>query len=145
LVENHHRSAILRLSIAPAPRLDANIQRAAESAARRVLESLKYVGVLALEFFEHQGELLVNEMAPRVHNSGHWTIEGAATSQFETHLRAVLGPPLGSTGPAGHRAMLNLIGYLPEPSDVPAVPVTHLHLYVKSPRPGRALGPVTPR
>ena len=145
LVENHHRSGILRLSLAPAPRLDPPIQRAAERAAHRVLESLKYVGVLALEFFEHQGELLVNEMAPRVHNSGHWTIEGAVTSQFENHLRAVLGLPLGSTGPAGHCAMLNLIGDLPESAEVLAVPDTHLHLYGKSPRPGRKLGHVTLR
>src|SRR3977135_1167476 len=77
LVENHHRNGILRLSLAPAPRLDPEIQRAAERAAQRVLESLKYVGVLAIEFFEHQGELLANEMAPRVHNSRHWTIERA--------------------------------------------------------------------
>ncbi len=145
LVENHHRSGILRLSLAPAPRLDPEIQRAAERAAHRVLESLKYVGVLALEFFEYQGELLVNEMAPRVHNSGHWTIEGAVTSQFENHLRAVLGLPLGSTGPAGHCAMLNLIGDLPDSSEVLAVPDAHLHLYGKSPRPGRKLGHVTLR
>jgi 5-(carboxyamino)imidazole ribonucleotide synthase len=145
LVENHHRSGILRLSLAPAPRLEPSIQRAAENAARRVLESLKYVGVLAIEFFEHQGELLANEMAPRVHNSGHWTIEGAVTSQFENHLRAVLGLPLGSTGPAGHCAMLNLIGDLPESSEVLAVPDAHLHLYGKSPRPGRKLGHVTLR
>ncbi len=145
LVENHHRSGILRLSLAPAPRLDAAIQRAAENAARRVLESLKYVGVLAIEFFEDQGELLANEMAPRVHNSGHWTIEGAVTSQFENHLRAVLGLPLGSTGPAGHCAMLNLIGELPESSEVLAVPDAHLHLYGKSPRTRRKLGHVTLR
>jgi len=145
LVENHHRSGILRLSLAPAPRLDAQIQRAAERAAHRILESLEYVGVLAIEFFEHQGELLANEMAPRVHNSGHWTIEGAVTSQFENHLRAVLGLPLGSTGPAGHCAMLNLIGDLPESSEVLAVPDAHLHLYGKSPRPGRKLGHVTLR
>ena len=145
LVENHHRSGILRLSLAPAPRLDPEIQRAAERAAHRLLESLKYVGVLAIEFFEHQGELLANEMAPRVHNSGHWTIEGAVTSQFENHLRAVLGMPLGSTGPAGYCAMLNLIGDLPESSEVLAVPDTHLHLYGKSPRPGRKLGHVTLR
>src|SRR6266446_713030 len=145
LVENHHRSGILRLSLAPAPRLDAEIQRAAERAAHRILESLKYVGVLAIEFFEHQGELLANEMAPRVHNSGHWTIEGAVTSQFENHLRAVLGLPLGSTGPAGHCAMLNLIGDLPESAEVLAVPDAHLHLYGKSPRPGRQLGHVTLR
>jgi 5-(carboxyamino)imidazole ribonucleotide synthase len=145
LVENHHRSGILRLSLAPAPRLEPPSQRAAENAARRVLESLKYVGVLAIEFFEHQGELLANEMAPRVHNSGHWTIEGAVTSQFENHLRAVLGLPLGSTGPAGHCAMLNLIGDLPESAEVLAVPDAHLHLYGKSPRPGRKLGHVTLR
>jgi 5-(carboxyamino)imidazole ribonucleotide synthase len=145
LVENHHRSGILRLSLAPAPRLEPPIQRAAENAARRILDSLKYVGVLAIEFFEHQGELLANEMAPRVHNSGHWTIEGAVTSQFENHLRAVLGLPLGSTGPAGHCAMLNLIGDLPDSSEVLAVADAHLHLYGKSPRPGRKLGHVTLR
>jgi 5-(carboxyamino)imidazole ribonucleotide synthase len=145
LVENHHRSGILRLSLAPAPRLETPIQRAAERAAHRILASLKYVGVLAIEFFEHQGELLANEMAPRVHNSGHWTIEGAVTSQFENHLRAVLGLPLGSTGPAGHCAMLNLIGDLPESAEVLAVPDAHLHLYGKSPRPGRKLGHLTLR
>jgi 5-(carboxyamino)imidazole ribonucleotide synthase len=145
LVENHHRSGILRLSLAPAPRLEPDIQRAAERAAHRVLESLKYAGVLAIEFFEHQGELLANEMAPRVHNSGHWTIEGAVTSQFENHLRAVLGLPLGSTGPAGHCAMLNLIGDLPDSAEVLAVPDAHLHLYGKSPRPGRKLGHITLR
>jgi len=145
LVENHHRNGILRLSLAPAPRLDVEIQRPAERAAHRILESLKYVGVLAIEFFEHQGELLANEMAPRVHNSGHWTIEGAVTSQFENHLRAVLGLPLGSTGPAGHCAMLNLIGDLPESAEVLAVPDAHLHLYGKSPRSGRKLGHVTLR
>jgi 5-(carboxyamino)imidazole ribonucleotide synthase len=145
LVENHHRSGILRLSLAPALRIEPGIQRTAERAAQRVLESLKYAGVLAIEFFEHQGELLANEMAPRVHNSGHWTIEGAVTSQFENHLRAVLGLPLGSTGPAGHCAMLNLIGELPESSEVLAVPDAHLHLYGKSPRPSRKLGHVTLR
>jgi 5-(carboxyamino)imidazole ribonucleotide synthase len=145
LVENHHREGILRLSLAPAPQLDAPIQRAAEDAARRLLESLKYVGVLAIEFFEHQGRLLANEMAPRVHNSGHWTIEGAITSQFENHLRAVLGLPLGSTAATGYSALVNLIGDLPEPAEVLAVPDAHLHLYGKSPRPGRKLGHVTLR
>jgi 5-(carboxyamino)imidazole ribonucleotide synthase len=145
LVENHHRGGILRLSLAPAPRIEPDIQRTAERAAQRVLESLKYSGVLAIEFFEHQGDLLANEMAPRVHNSGHWTIEGAVTSQFENHLRAVLGLPLGSTGPAGHCAMLNLIGELPDSGEVLAVPDAHLHLYGKSPRPGRKLGHVTLR
>lgn len=145
LVENHHRGGILRLSLAPAPSLDTPVQRAAEDVARRVFEMLQYVGVLAIEFFQHEGRLLANEMAPRVHNSGHWTIEGAVTSQFENHLRAVLGLPLGSTAAAGHCAMINLIGDLPEPADVLAVPDTHLHFYGKVPRPGRKLGHVTLR
>ena len=145
LVENHHRGGILRLSLAPAPGLEQTVQRAAEDIARRVLEALNYVGVLAIEFFEHEGRLLANEMAPRVHNSGHWTIEGAVTSQFENHLRAVLGLPLGSTSAAGHCAMLNLIGDLPEPPEVLAVPDAHLHFYGKAPRPGRKLGHVTLR
>jgi 5-(carboxyamino)imidazole ribonucleotide synthase len=144
LVENHHREGILRLSLAPAPHLAEKTRAAAENAARRVLEALDYVGVLAIELFEcHNGELLANEMAPRVHNSGHWTIEGAVTSQFENHLRAVCGYPLGSTAPRGHSAMLNLIGEVPDPADVLAIPDAHLHLYGKSPRPGRKLGHVT--
>lgn len=145
LVENHHRGGILRLSLAPAPALEGRVQRSAEQMALRVLESLQYVGVLAIEFFEHEGRLLANEMAPRVHNSGHWTIEGAITSQFENHLRAVLGLPLGSTAPAGHCAMINLIGELPESQDVLALPDAHLHLYGKAPRSGRKLGHVTLR
>jgi len=145
LVENHHRGGILRLSLAPAPRLEPPLQRAAEDAAGRVLDSLKYAGVLAIEFFESNGRLLANEMAPRVHNSGHWTIEAAITSQFENHLRAVLGLPLGSTAAAGYSAMLNLIGDLPEPSDVLAISDSHLHLYGKSARRGRKLGHVTLR
>jgi 5-(carboxyamino)imidazole ribonucleotide synthase len=145
LVENHHRGGILRLSLAPAPRLETPIQRAAENAARRVLEALKYAGVLAIEFFEHQGRLLANEMAPRVHNSGHWTIEGAITSQFENHLRAVLGLPLGSTSPLGYCAMVNLIGDLPDSAEVLAIPDAHIHFYGKSPRPFRKLGHITLR
>lgn len=145
LVENHHRDGILRLSLAPAPRLESPVQRAAEDAARRVLESLNYAGVLAIEFFECDGRLLANEMAPRVHNSGHWTLEGAVTSQFENHLRAVLGLPLGSPAPTGHSAMLNLIGDLPDSAEVLALPDAHLHLYGKSPRPGRKLGHLTLR
>jgi len=143
LVENHHRGGILRLSIAPAPNLNAKLQQAAESAARRLMEELNYAGVLAIEFFECNGELVANEMAPRVHNSGHWSIEGAATSQFENHLRAVLGVPLGSTATPGVSAMLNLIGEVPEPSEVLAIPDAHLHLYGKSLRPGRKVGHVT--
>ncbi|HLZ11093.1 MAG TPA: 5-(carboxyamino)imidazole ribonucleotide synthase [Candidatus Acidoferrum sp.] len=145
LVENHHRGGILRLSIAPAPNLSAKLQQAAELAARRVMEELNYVGVLAIEFFECNGELVANEMAPRVHNSGHWSIEGAATSQFENHLRAVMGLPLGSTATPGVSAMLNLIGEVPEAAEVLAIPDAHLHLYGKSLRPGRKVGHVTLR
>ena len=145
LVENHHREGILRLSLAPAPQLDRAVQQAAEDAARRVCDALQYVGVLAIEFFEHQGRLLANEMAPRVHNSGHWTIEGAITSQFENHLRAVVGLPLGSTSALGCSAMLNLIGDLPDSAEVLAVRDAHLHLYGKSARAGRKLGHVTLR
>jgi 5-(carboxyamino)imidazole ribonucleotide synthase len=145
LVENHHRSGILRLSLAPPPRADATLQKAAEEAARKVMEALQYVGVLAIEFFECDGRLLANEMAPRVHNSGHWTIEGAITSQFENHLRAVLGLPLGSTAAIGHSAMLNLIGEVPDSAEVLTVADAHIHLYGKSPRPGRKLGHVTVR
>jgi 5-(carboxyamino)imidazole ribonucleotide synthase len=143
LVENHHREGILRLSLAPAPLLDPKTQVAAEDAARRVLEALEYVGVLAIELFELDGQLLANEMAPRVHNSGHWSIEGAVTSQFENHLRAVCGFPLGATTPLGHSAMLNLIGEVPDPADVLSIADAHLHLYGKTPRPGRKLGHVT--
>jgi 5-(carboxyamino)imidazole ribonucleotide synthase len=145
LVENHHRDGILRLSLAPAPQLDRTVQHAAEDAARRVCDALQYVGVLAIEFFEHEGRLLANEMAPRVHNSGHWTIEGAITSQFENHLRAVVGLPLGSTSALGCSAMLNLIGDVPDPAEVLAVRDAHLHLYGKTARAGRKLGHVTLR
>ena len=145
LVENHHRQGILRLSLAPAPRLAADLQREAEGLAHRVLEALDYVGVLAIELFECDGRLLANEMAPRVHNSFHWTIEGAVSSQFESHLRAVAGLPLGDTTALGHSAMLNLIGELPEPEEVLRVPDAHLHLYGKALRPGRKVGHLTLR
>jgi len=145
LIENHHRGGILRLSLAPAPNLTASLQQEAEHAARKVLEALEYVGVLCIEFFEFGGRLLANEMAPRVHNSGHWTIEGAVTSQFENHLRAILGMPLGSTAAAGVSAMINLIGEIPESAEVLNVSNAHLHLYGKEPRAGRKLGHVTVR
>jgi 5-(carboxyamino)imidazole ribonucleotide synthase len=160
LVQNHHGEGILRLSLAPAPALTPKLQEEAEQIAAQALEALDYVGVLAIELFEVAGDagsgigacgssapnrLLVNEMAPRVHNSGHWTIEGAETSQFENHLRAVLGLPLGSTAPRGYAAMLNQIGELPDPSAVLKVPGAHLHIYGKEPRAGRKLGHVTLR
>ncbi len=143
LIENHHRGGILRLSLAPAPNLTASLQQEAEHAARKVLEELGYAGVLCIEFFEVGGRLLANEMAPRVHNSGHWTIEGAVTSQFENHLRAILGMPLGSTAAVGVSAMINLIGEIPESAEVLNVSNAHLHLYGKEPRMGRKLGHVT--
>jgi 5-(carboxyamino)imidazole ribonucleotide synthase len=145
LVENRHCQGILRQSLAPAPRLCQELQAQAEDYARRILEALGYVGVLAVEFFQHGGMLLANEMAPRVHNSGHWTIEGAETSQFENHLRAVLGLPLGSTAALGHCVMVNLIGAVPPVEQLLAVSGAHLHLYGKAPSPNRKLGHVTIR
>jgi 5-(carboxyamino)imidazole ribonucleotide synthase len=108
-----------------------------------LLESLDYVGVGCVELFEMDGTLLVNEIAPRVHNSGHWSIEGAETSQFENHVRAVLGWPLGSTAPRGVSAMVNCIGTMPHREAILAVPGAHLHDYGKEPRAGRKLGHVT--
>jgi len=148
LVENRHEGGILRVSRAPAPALSASLQERGEELASRLLEDLDHVGVLAVELFQvgggkGDGELLANEIAPRVHNSGHWTIEGAVTSQFENHLRAVLGWPLGATSPRGSSAMVNCIGLLPAPEAVLAVPGAHLHDYGKSPRRGRKLGHVT--
>ena len=145
LVENHHRGGILRLSLAPASDLDPALSKQAEALARHVLEELGYAGLLAIELFERGGDLFANEMAPRVHNSGHWTIEGAETSQFEQHLRGILGLPLGSTAPRGHSAMINLIGELPPIEPILALRGAHLHLYQKAPRPGRKLGHVTLR
>src|SRR5258706_5852363 len=126
LVENHHEAGILRLSLAPSAGLGPELQARAEEHATQVLETLDYGGVLAIEFFLFDGQLYANEFAPRVHNSGHWTIEGAETSQFENHLRAVLGFPLGSTAAVGYSAMINLIGTLPEPELVLAMKDAHL-------------------
>lgn len=138
LVENQHTDGILRLSQAPIN--SPILQASAEKFAQRVLQHLNYVGLLAIEFFEKGGQLLANEMAPRVHNSGHWTIDGAHTSQFENHLRAILSWPLGPTAARGHAAMLNLIGAVPDTQRILSVPNAHLHLYGKQPRPGRKLG-----
>ena len=139
LVENVHEGGILRTSRAPAA--DAP-QAEAEEYGTRLLDALGYVGVLALELFDVGGTLLANEFAPRVHNTGHWTIEGAATSQFENHLRAILGLPLGSTE-SRPSLLVNLIGSVPPTEAVLAIPGAHLHLYGKEPRPGRKLGHVT--
>jgi 5-(carboxyamino)imidazole ribonucleotide synthase len=143
LVENHHEGGILRESRAPAPGADAALQSAGDAIATAVLDELDYVGVLAVELFERDGELLANELAPRVHNSGHWTIEGAHTSQFEQHLRAVLGWPLGSCEARGASAMVNCLGAMPDRASVLAVDGAHLHDYEKAPRPGRKVGHIT--
>jgi 5-(carboxyamino)imidazole ribonucleotide synthase len=143
LVENHHREGILRLSLAPAPNTNDALQALAQSYAQRVLGALHYVGVLAIEMFQVGDALLANEMAPRVHNSGHWSIEGAVTSQFENHARAILNLPLGSTQTRGHCAMVNFIGELPDMQALLQIPDAHVHLYDKAPRAGRKLGHVT--
>lgn len=141
LVENTHRAGILRVSLAPTR--SARLQRAAEQHLGRLLDHFDYAGALTIEFFVRDGRLVANEMAPRVHNSGHWTIEGAVTSQFENHLRAILGWPLGDTSAVGHSAMVNYIGTLPVRERVLAVPGAHHHDYGKAPRPGRKLGHCT--
>jgi len=144
LTENWHVDGVLSASLAPA-RADAALQEAAAGHAQRLAERLDYVGVFALELFYRDGELLANEMAPRVHNSGHWTIEGAETSQFENHLRAVLGLPLGDTSMRGHACMLNWLGEMPDATDFLQVPGGHWHDYGKTSRAGRKVGHATLR
>ncbi len=138
---NVHRDGILRLTRAPYG--NVALSRQAQRAARKLLEHFKYVGVLTIEFFVKKGKLTANEMAPRVHNSGHWTIEGADTSQFENHLRAIAGLPLGSTRARGHVAMINLIGELPAREPLLREAGLHWHDYGKTARPGRKLGHLT--
>jgi len=138
---NTHAGGILRVTTAPYGR--PQLQRLAERHLGRVLVHFRYVGVLTIEFFVRAGRLIANEMAPRVHNSGHWTIEGAVTSQFENHVRAVAGLPLGETRALGHSAMINLIGRMPPRARILAHPGVHLHAYGKEPRPGRKLGHCT--
>jgi 5-(carboxyamino)imidazole ribonucleotide synthase len=145
LVENHHAEGMLRLSLAPAPSLTPTLEQLAHDYAARTLEALNYVGVLAIELFQQGEQLIANEMAPRVHNSGHWTIEGAETSQFENHLRAILGLTLGVTEARGPCAMLNIIGELPDTRSILAHPGAHLHLYGKKPRLRRKIGHITVR
>ena len=144
LTENWHVDGVLSASLAPA-HVEAVLAEAAYAHARRLAESLDYVGVFALELFYRDGELLANEMAPRVHNSGHWTIEGAETSQFQNHLRAVLGLPLGETRTLGHACMLNWIGEMPDAASVLQEAGGHWHDYGKEPRAGRKVGHATLR
>lgn len=151
LVENAHRGGILRLSVPRSPAWTPALQARAEEYASKVLTHLRYVGVLAIELFvvrapgAAEAELVVNEMAPRVHNSGHWTIEGSETSQFENHVRAILDLPLGSTALVGVSAMINAIGKMPPRPEILAVEGAHLHAYGKDASPGRKLGHVTVR
>ncbi|HET9679013.1 MAG TPA: 5-(carboxyamino)imidazole ribonucleotide synthase [Gammaproteobacteria bacterium] len=138
LSHNTHRDGILRVSVAPYD--DNNLQTQAERYANDLMQHFNYAGVLTIEFFVKDGELIANEIAPRVHNSGHWTIEGAITSQFENHIRAILGLPLGDTNARGYAAMVNFIGTMPGVEQVLAIRGAHHHDYGKSPRPGRKLG-----
>ena len=142
LVHNTHVNGVLNLSIASTQH---PLQKLAEDYVGRVLKALDYVGVLAFEFFEVDGGLKANEIAPRVHNSGHWTIEGAECSQFENHLRAVAGLPLGSTAKVGESAMLNFLGSVPDVAKVAAVADCHLHHYGKAFKAGRKVGHATLR
>ncbi|MFT4178419.1 MAG: 5-(carboxyamino)imidazole ribonucleotide synthase [Thermomonas sp.] len=144
LTENWHVDGVLSASLAPA-QVDAAMQATALTHARKLAEALDYVGVFALELFCRDGELLANELAPRVHNSGHWTIEGSETSQFQNHLRAVLGLPLGDTRMLGHACMLNWIGEMPDAMPVLREAGGHWHDYGKSPRDGRKVGHATLR
>ena len=144
LVENVHEGGILRRSRAPAPDVSAATSKQAHDFVAAVLQDLDYVGVLAIELFDLGGTLLANEMAPRVHNSGHWTIEGSVCSQFENHVRAVAGLPLGSTAMAhGAATMVNCIGTLPARDAALALPGVHLHAYGKQPRENRKVGHAT--
>jgi 5-(carboxyamino)imidazole ribonucleotide synthase len=142
LTRNWHTDGVLALSLAPALDIE-QLQQRATTLARTLAERLNYVGVFALELFVKDGELLGNEMAPRVHNSGHWTIEGAHTSQFENHVRAVLGMPLGDTGARGVSVMFNWIGELPDASPVLRAVDAHWHDYGKQARSGRKVGHAT--
>jgi 5-(carboxyamino)imidazole ribonucleotide synthase len=140
LIKNEHHQSILYRS---QPIKNSILQTQAESIVKKIMEALNYVGTLAFEFFVKDDLLIANEIAPRVHNSGHWTIEGSATSQFENHVRAVMGLPLGSTETRGEVVMYNLIGRMPAIQELLAVPGVHLHNYDKAERPGRKIGHIT--
>lgn len=143
MAENVHVDGILRYSFAPAPNLATELITEAEGFIRTLLNELGHVGILTLELFQTAEGLLANEMAPRVHNSGHWSIEGAVTSQFENHLRAVAGLPLGATDACRPTCMINIIGEAGNTADLLRLPYVHLHRYGKDERPGRKIGHVT--
>lgn len=141
LAENIHNEGILFTSISPADN-SKQIQKQAQNIAKKLFKSLKYVGVLAIELFQCGEQLLVNEIAPRVHNTGHWSIEGALTSQFENHIRAITGLPLGDTRIKGKAGMVNIIGAVPDIETILKLKGVNLHMYGKAPRPGRKIGHV---
>jgi len=141
LSANTHIGGVLRYSVAPYTHL--RLERIARTYLKRVMSALNYMGVLAIEFFVVEGRLIANEMAPRVHNSGHWTIEGCVTSQFENHLRAICDMPLGSTRALGHTAMINFLGEMPDRERLLAIDGLAFHDYGKDARPGRKLGHCT--
>lgn len=143
--ETVHREGILHTARAPAPGIDRATLLRAERHAAALLETLGHVGTFAIELFDDGETLLASEMAARVHNSGHWTIEGAETNQFENHVRAVLGLPLGDTATRGHAVTVNLVGEAPARADLLAISGAHVHFYGKQPRPRRKLGHVTLR
>jgi 5-(carboxyamino)imidazole ribonucleotide synthase len=141
LSANTHEGGILRYGIAPLA--NTKLERSARKYLERVMLALGYIGILAIEFFVVKGRLIANEMAPRVHNSGHWSIEGCVTSQFENHLRAICDMPLGSTRALGHTAMINFLGKMPDRDRLLAIDGLAFHDYGKQPRPGRKLGHCT--
>jgi len=141
LSANTHSGGVLRYSVAPL--LDPRLERIARRYLKKVMETLSYIGVLTIEFFVVGGRLIANEMAPRVHNAGHWTIDGCVTSQFENHLRAICDLPLGDTRALGHAAMINFLGQMPDLKRLLRVPALAFHDYGKEPRPGRKVGHCT--
>lgn len=142
IAENTHREGILRLTL---NRPDDPAAKQAQQYVHDLMRELDYRGVLALELFQIEDKLVANEFAPRVHNSGHWTIEGALTSQFENHIRAILNLPLGDTAHRMRCAMINFIGQLPDIDKILHVNDTHFHSYDKAPKPGRKIGHLTVR
>jgi len=140
LAENLHHQGQLSVSIAPAPKVDEKLMSQAQSIFTKLAEKLNYVGVLAVEFFQIDEQLLVNEIAPRVHNSGHWSMQGADTCQFDNHIRAIAGLPLGSTDVVSLTAMINIVGYDDFSRELLSIPGSHLHWYDKAVRPKRKMG-----
>ena len=143
LTENDHHDGILRYSFAPAESVSTETAEQANTYIKELMHELGHVGILTLELFETETGLIANEMAPRVHNSGHWTIEGCVCSQFENHLRAITGQPLGNTDANRPTCMINIISEKGDIAGIMALPYAHVHLYGKEERSGRKLGHIT--